>query len=46
MLAALKESSETPAQTAQEAGSGDPQAQRLLAKQAAAKFYTPKVAGK
>lgn len=37
MLAALKEAKETPSQTAQEAGSGDVQAQRLLAKQAAAK---------
>jgi hypothetical protein len=36
-LAALQEARETPAQTAQEAGSGDLQAQRLLAKEAAAK---------
>ena len=33
-LAALKEASETPAQTAQEAGGGDAQAQRLLATEA------------
>jgi hypothetical protein len=33
-LAALQEASETPAQTAKEAGSGDPQAQRLLAREA------------
>jgi len=32
----MKEASETPAQTAKEAGSGDRQAQRLLAKEAAA----------
>jgi hypothetical protein len=37
MLAALQESRETPAQTAQEAGLGDLQAKRLLAKEAAAK---------
>jgi pyocin large subunit-like protein len=36
-LAALHENTETPAQTATEAGSGDPQAQRLLAKEAASK---------
>jgi hypothetical protein len=36
LLAAMKEASETPAQTATEAGSGDRQAQRLLAKEAAA----------
>jgi hypothetical protein len=41
-LAALKEATETPAQTAQEAGNGDPQAQRLLAEQAAAKWAAPK----
>jgi len=34
--AALKELTETPAQTAQEAGGGDLQAQRLLAKETAA----------
>jgi hypothetical protein len=33
---ALQEASETPAQTAQEAGNGDLQAQRLLAKETAA----------
>jgi hypothetical protein len=32
-LAALKESTETPAQTASEAAHGDRQAKRLLAKQ-------------
>ena len=37
--AAAKEFRETPAQTAQEANAGDQQAQRLLAKQAAAKAY-------
>jgi hypothetical protein len=36
-LAAMKEATETPAQTAKEAGQGDRQAQRLLAKEAAAK---------
>ena len=36
-LAALQETTETPAQTAKEAGHGDLQAQRLLAKEAAAK---------
>ena len=36
-LAALQESTETPAQTATEAGKGDPQAQKLLQQQAAAK---------
>ena len=36
-LAAEKEAAETPAQTAQEARGNDNQAQRLLAKQAAAK---------
>ena len=35
--AALTEATETPAQTAKEAGGGDIQAQRLLAKEAAAK---------
>lgn len=35
--AALRETVETPAQTAKEAGSGDMQAKRLLAKQEAAK---------
>jgi len=34
--AALQEATETPAQTAKEARSGDPQAQRLLAKETAA----------
>ena len=34
--AAQLEALETPVQTAKEAGSGDPQAQRLLAKEAAA----------
>jgi hypothetical protein len=37
MLAALQEARETPAQTAKEAGHGDLQAQRLLAKEASAK---------
>ena len=37
MLAALQEATETPAQTAKEAGNGDLQAQRLLAKEAAAR---------
>ena len=36
-LAAMQEATETPAQTAKEAGQGDGQAQRLLAKEAAAK---------
>jgi hypothetical protein len=36
-LAALKEATETSAQTAQEAGAGDIQAQRLLAKETAEK---------
>jgi hypothetical protein len=36
-MAALQEAMETPAQTAKEAGKGDRQAQRLLAKEAAAK---------
>jgi hypothetical protein len=36
-LAALKEATETPVQTAKEAQSGDRQAQRLLAKETAAK---------
>ena len=36
-LAALKEGTENPAQTANEAGNGDLQAQRLLAAEAAAK---------
>ena len=35
--AALRESVETPAQTAHEAGSGDMQAKRMLAKQEASK---------
>jgi len=35
MLAAVQEAKETPAQTAKEAGHGDLQAQRLLAKEAA-----------
>ena len=35
--AALREALETPAQTAKEAGTGDVQAKRLLAKHAAAK---------
>lgn len=35
--AALREALETPAQTAKEAGTGDLQAKRLLAKQAAVK---------
>jgi hypothetical protein len=35
--AALQEATETPAQTAKEAQSGDKQAQRLLAKEKAAK---------
>ena len=35
--AAQKEASETPAQTAAEAAKGDPQAQRLLSKEAAAR---------
>lgn len=39
--AALKEASETPAQTAKEAGSGDMVAKRLLAKE-----HAEKVAGK
>ena len=37
MLAAMQEARETPAQTSQEALGGDRQAQRLLARQAAAK---------
>jgi hypothetical protein len=37
MLAAMQEATETPAQTAKEAGNGDLQAQRLLASEAAAK---------
>jgi hypothetical protein len=37
MLAALQEASESPVQTAKEAGTGDRQAQRLLAKEAAQK---------
>ncbi len=36
-LAALKEATETPAVTMKEASSGDRQAQKLLAKEAAAK---------
>jgi hypothetical protein len=39
-LAALQEISETSAQTAKEAGHGDLQAQRLLAKEVAAKSTT------
>jgi len=35
--AALQEALETPAQTAKEAGAGDPQAKRLLVRKAAAK---------
>ena len=35
--ALAQEATETPAQTAQEASKGDPQAQRLLSKEAAAK---------
>jgi len=35
--AALQEALETPAQTAKEASTGDPQARRLLAREAAAK---------
>jgi hypothetical protein len=35
--AVLQEASESPAQTAREAGGGDQQAQRLLAKQASAR---------
>jgi hypothetical protein len=37
MATALQETKETPTQTAQEAGRGDSQAQRLLAKEAAQK---------
>lgn len=37
MVAALQEARETPAQTTQEASHGDPQARRLLAREAAAK---------
>ena len=37
---ALREALETPAQTVKEAGTGDVQAKRLLAKQAAAKAET------
>ncbi len=36
-LAAIKETQETPAQTAKEASGGDPQARRLLAKESASK---------
>ncbi len=39
-LAALQEVRETPAQTAKEAGHGDLQAQRLLAKEVATKSVT------
>jgi hypothetical protein len=39
-LALLQETRETSTQTAQEAGKGDLQAQRLLAKQAAEKLLT------
>jgi hypothetical protein len=39
-LAALQEARETSSQTAQEAGKGDLEAQRLLAKEAAAKPAT------
>jgi hypothetical protein len=38
--AALQEAMETPAQTAKEAGKGDAQAKRLLAREAAAKAET------
>lgn len=38
--AALKELTETPAQTTKEANGGDRQAQRLLAKQSAAKLQS------
>jgi hypothetical protein len=38
MLAAMQEATETPFQTAKEASQGDLQAQRLLAKEAAAKL--------
>lgn len=38
--AALQEAMETPAQSAKEAGAGDLQAKRLVAKQAAAKAKT------
>jgi uncharacterized protein involved in type VI secretion and phage assembly len=37
-LAAMKEATETPAQTAKEAASGDRQAQRLLAKETASRI--------
>ncbi len=36
-IAALKEAAETPAQTAREANTGDPQAKRLLAKESASR---------
>jgi hypothetical protein len=39
-LAAMQEATETPAQTAKEAGQGDGQAQRLLAKETAAKHVS------
>ena len=39
-LAAMQEAAETPAQTAKEAGQGDGQAQRLLAKETAAKHVS------
>src|ERR1039457_4580305 len=38
-LAAVQEARETPAQTAKEASGGDRQAQRLLAKESAAKLH-------
>ena len=44
--AALRESVETPAQTAKEAGSGDMQAKRLLAKEEAAKEAAAKTEAK
>jgi hypothetical protein len=44
--AALRESVETPAQTAKEAGSGDMQARRLLAKEEAAKEAAAKTEAK
>ena len=46
MAAALQEATETPAQTAKEAGQGDQQAQRLLAKEAAGKPAPPKPAAR
>jgi hypothetical protein len=44
--AALHEASETPAQTAKEAGTGDQQARRLLAVEAAAKEAAAHAHGK